>query len=113
MSRHLPRALLVAVLGFTFVTVQAADPIPLKVAPKKPGEVKGLDADPALVQGEAASKQEALRRRFDDFKQSLLRLAQRLEASSKAEDREKAATLKKAIALASEQGVDTKFTTLV
>src|SRR5262249_21009729 len=54
-----------------------------------------------------------LRRQFEEFKQSLLRLKQRLESSPKQEDREKARVLNEALAKASEQGTDTKFTTLV
>src|SRR4051794_28693185 len=113
MSRKLPSSLLVAALMFALVNVRAADRASVKAPVKKPAEITAPDADPKVLQGEAASKQEALRRQFDDFKQSLLRLAQRLEASSKQEDRDKATILKKAIAQASEQGVDTKFTTLV
>jgi hypothetical protein len=62
---------------------------------------------------EAAVNQEILARQFRDFEQALLRLAQRLERSSRPEDRERAANLKKAIALASDQGVDAKFDKLV
>src|SRR5439155_5811301 len=40
-------------------------------------------------------------------------LAQRLEKSSKPEDRQRADTLKKAIALVGDQGVDLKFKTLI
>src|SRR5262249_39044264 len=62
---------------------------------------------------EAANQQERLRRQFGDFKESLLRLKQRFESSPKPEEREKAKVLERALALASAQGVDTKFTTLV
>jgi hypothetical protein len=68
---------------------------------------------PPANQGEAAVNQEILSRQFRSFEESLLRLAQRLERSAKPEDRERAASLKKAIALASDQGVDNKFDKLV
>ena len=47
---------------------------------------------------EAAMRQERLKDQFGDFKASLLRLAQRLERSSRPEDRERAVILKQAIA---------------
>lgn len=68
---------------------------------------------PAARADEAAVNQEILARQFRDFEQSLLRLAQRLERSSKPEDRERAAGLKKAIAFVSDQGTDAKFDRLI
>src|SRR6266852_473432 len=67
----------------------------------------------AVLKDEARESQQVLERRFKDFEQSLLRLAQRLEKSSKPEDRQRADTLKKAIALVGDQGVDLKFKTLI
>jgi hypothetical protein len=66
------------------------------------------DQPPARLD-EAVVNQEILSRQFREFEQSLLRLAQRLERSPKPEDRDRAANLKKAIALAGDQGVDAKF----
>jgi hypothetical protein len=66
------------------------------------------DKTPARLD-EAVVNQEILGRQFREFEQSLLRLAQRLERSPKPEDRDRAANLKKAIALAGDQGVDAKF----
>jgi hypothetical protein len=68
---------------------------------------------PPAAAGDAALSQEILSRQFRDFKQALLRLAQRLEGSSKPEDRERAVNLKKAIALASEKEVDSEFEKLI
>jgi hypothetical protein len=68
---------------------------------------------PPAAAGDAALNQEILSRQFRDFKQALLRLAQRLEGSSKPEDRERAVNLKKAIALASEKEVDSEFEKLI
>jgi hypothetical protein len=68
---------------------------------------------PPARSDDAAVNQEILARQFRDFEQALLRLAQRLERSTKPEDRERAANLKKAIALASDAGVDAKFDKLV
>lgn len=70
-------------------------------------------AESGPVTAAAAIRQERLARQFKDFEQALLRLAQRLESSSKPEDREKAAILKKAIAKAGDAGIDTKFDRLV
>jgi hypothetical protein len=62
---------------------------------------------------EDAIKEEHLAQQFNEFKSSLHALAQRLERSSKPEDRERAATLKKAIETASKEAVDHKFTKLI
>lgn len=65
------------------------------------------------IKDELTLKKEIDARKFRDFQQSLLRLAQRLEASSKPEDRERAANIRKAIELASASGVDTRFDRLI
>jgi hypothetical protein len=62
---------------------------------------------------ELAARQERLARQFKEFKEALLRLAQRMEKSSKLEDREKAVVLRKAIDLTTNEGVDTKFDKLI
>ncbi len=69
--------------------------------------------DPKVKIEDAANQQEALKRQFDDFKQKLLGLAQRMENSTKSEDREKAKVLRLAIKKASEEGVETKFSSLI
>ncbi len=70
-------------------------------------------ADPKVKIEDAATQQERLKRQFDDFKQKLLGLALRMENSAKPEDREKAKILRQAIKKASEEGVDTKFSSLI
>src|ERR1700730_19331003 len=72
-----------------------------------------VKSQPPAAAGDSALNQEILSRQFRDFKQALLRLAQRLEGSSKPEDRERAVNLKKAIALASEKEVDSEFEKLI
>ncbi len=109
---------LLAVLGVTaatFVLVARADqPFPVKVDAKSKGTTPRVEeGDPRIRIEDAANQQERLKRQFDDFKQSLLNLANRLEKSTRQEDRDKAANLKAAIKKASEEGVDTKFATLV
>jgi hypothetical protein len=93
----------VLVLGLAWSARGADAPATPKPA-AKPVEVKPE---------EAAVSQEILARQFRDFEQSLLRLAQRLERSSKPEDRERAANLKKAIALASDERTEAKFDKLI
>jgi hypothetical protein len=97
-----------AFLAFGWVLAALADE-PKSDDPSKPKDEKPASA----IKEEARDNQQVLERRFKDFEQSLLRLAQRLEKSSKPEDRQRADTLKKAIALTSEQGVDLKFKTLI
>jgi hypothetical protein len=97
-----------------FVLVARAEaPFPVKVDAKKSATERPDQGDPKLLIEDAANQQERLKRQFDDFKQSLLRLAQRLENSPKQEDKDKSKNLKEAIKKASEEGVDSKFGTLV
>src|SRR5438067_2339434 len=91
------------------VALSAADP----TSPKPAAPPAASDADLERIKQQAAFDQERLRRQFNAFQQSLLTLKQRLEKSSKPEDREKAAVLQQAIDLASKEGVDNQFSKLV
>src|SRR5262245_22275372 len=102
-TRRLLATLGVTALAFV-LAAQAADPEPVKKADGR--KVEDLSQDQiTLEQANAILKQDQLKRQFDDFKQSLLRLAHRLESSPRPEDRDKATVLKEAIKKASEQGV--------
>jgi hypothetical protein len=72
-------------------------------------------ADPPVdaVRQEAALRQELLARRFRELEHALLRLAQRLEASPKPEDRDKAAAIRKALEVANKESVDVQFDKLI
>src|SRR2546427_6882359 len=59
----------------------------------------------------AVIDQERMKYQFTELKAALLRLAQRLEHSSRAEDRDRAATLKDAIKKAGEIHPERKFDT--
>src|SRR5262245_27328381 len=72
-----------------------------------------IPADPDEIKNVAAIKQEIQQRQYKEFEQALLRMAQRLEKSSKIEDREKAATLRRAIELSGGAGIDNQFAKLV
>jgi hypothetical protein len=98
-----------SLLAFGWVLVVRADD---PVKPDDSTKPKD-DKSSAAIKEESRENQQMLERRFKDFEQSLLRLAQRLEKSSKPEDRQRAETLKKAIALVGDQGVDLKFKTLI
>src|SRR5271167_3437723 len=102
MMRRILASLAVTCLAFVLVA-RADDP----AKPKKD------DKPPATIQEEVRLQQEILARRFREFEQQLLSLAQRLERSSKQEDREKAQILKDAIKLANESGVDVRFGKLI
>ncbi len=78
-----------------------------------PAKPKSAEKEPGAIREEARENQEILHNRFRKFEQSLLQLAQRLERSSKPEDRERAANLKKAIALVSDEFVNVKFEKLI
>ena len=91
---------LILFLGLAFAIVQAQDTKPAK-------------EDNKAIQADVTGSQERLKQQFKDFTTDLLRLAQRLENSPKAEDRDKAQALKNALKAASEQGIEVKFTTLI
>jgi hypothetical protein len=113
MIRRLLAAFLMAAL-VGVLTTQAQQPVPVKIDAKKKGETKPNEVgDPKLLIEDAATQQDRLKRQFEDFKQSLLRLAQRLESSSRQEDQDKAKVLRDAIKQASDEGIDTKFSSLV
>src|SRR4051794_40976931 len=105
MTRRVLASVVTAALAL--VLFARADDQARKDAPASPAKGAALDKD------EAALKQERLKIQFQDFEAKLLRLAQRLENSSKPEDIEKARVLKRAIDEASKSGVDTKFDKLV
>ncbi|HEY7422966.1 MAG TPA: hypothetical protein VH682_01775, partial [Gemmataceae bacterium] len=114
MSRRLLAVL--GVLATAFVLAARADDRPVvKIVPKSKGDIKRGDdsADPKVKIADAANLQEALKRRFDDFKQQLLTLALRMENSTKAEDRDKAKVLREALKRASAEGVETQFSSLI
>jgi hypothetical protein len=114
MSRRLLAVL--GVLATVFVlTARAQDRLPGKISPKNKGDIKrsGDGADPRIKIEDAATQQQRLKRQFDDFKQKLLGLALRMENSGKAEDRDKAKILRQAIKKASEEGVETDFSSLI
>jgi hypothetical protein len=113
MTSRLLAVLGVLALGFG-LAARAEPGLPVKVAPKTRTEGKGVnEANPKVQIQDAAAEQERLKRQFDDFKQALLGLAQRLENSAKQEDRDKGKVLREAIKKASDEGVDTRFTVLV
>ncbi|GIW81786.1 MAG: hypothetical protein KatS3mg105_3593 [Gemmatales bacterium] len=65
------------------------------------------------LQVELKLKKEIDRRKFTELKAALLRVAQRLAQSEQRADRERALTIRKAIELASKEGVDTQFQHLI
>jgi hypothetical protein len=70
-------------------------------------------ARPDKSSSEIAVDQQILARQYESFEKALMKLAQRLEASTKPEDRERAANLKKAVSLSTEKDVKGKFERLV
>ena len=114
MSRRLLAVL--GVLATAFVlTARAQDRLPGKIDSKNKGDIKRSEdgTEPRIKIEDAATQQERLKRQFDNFKQKLLGLALRMENSGKPEDREKAKILRQAIKKASDEGVETKFSSLI
>ena len=89
-----------------------APALPAQEPEKEPAKPAAPAEGGAEIQ-RSREQQEILNRRFRDFESSLLRLSQRLERSSKPEDRERAANLRKALELASKENTDTKFDRLI
>jgi hypothetical protein len=116
MTRRLlaPLFVLAVMIG---LVAQAADP---QAPAKKPADVtkKKVDGDKLTpeqieaAQKEAALKEDQLKRQFDEVKQMLLRLAQRLDSSPKPEDRDKAKILREALNATSTQTIDAKLIAL-
>ena len=98
MARHVLAVLILGALAGV-VFVHADD------APKK--------KDDKAVRDDVAMQQQRLAAQYRDFEQALLRLAQRLERSSKPEDQARARTLKEAIRKSSDENINTKFDKLI
>src|SRR6266404_2182086 len=102
------RRLLVSVFMLTMAFLVIAEGADLQTSPQQSKEKSAAaDKDDAVV------IQQRLATQFREFEAALLRLAQRLERSGKAEDRDRAVTLKAAIKKASEVGIDARFETLI
>jgi hypothetical protein len=99
MFRRFLATLLIPVAAFFFVVRADDQDSKSQPKPKSPPD--------------AAIDQQRLADQFRAFETALLHLAQRLERSSKPEDRERAAILKEAIKKSSEQNIDMKFKSLV
>lgn len=115
MKRRLSVALGILAATFLILAARAEDRLPLKIGSRSKSDVRRSQdkTDPKIKIEDAATQQERLKRQFDDFKHKLLLLAQRMENSTRPEDRDKAKVLRQAIQKASEEGVETGFTTLI
>jgi hypothetical protein len=100
MTRRLLGGLVVTALAFVLIA-RADDP------------AKDDRVDPKAAADTASNKQDQLRRQYSEFEGALLRLKQRLEASSRQEDKQKAAILDKALQESAKYGIDTRFLKLV
>ena len=114
MTRRVLSTLFVTVTVFALV-VRADDPVKIKTPtgasqPSRPGGEDKLD--PKSTLDDAAFRQAQLAHQFLDLQAAVLRLAQSLE-NGNAEDKEKAALLKKALEKIAAEGIDSKFNKLV
>jgi hypothetical protein len=112
MIRRLLTALSLTALVCVF-SVRADDEIkgsqPTRKDVRPTREVKG---DPKVLIEDSATRQAALRRAFESFRQRLAVMAGRLENGTD-KDKEKAKSLKKALRLASDLGTEAKFESLI
>ncbi len=110
MTRRVLATVFFAAAAFALLA-KAEPPAPSKDKDKaKPPEEK-LDVKQAV--GDLAAKQVRMQALFSDFKSALLRLSQRMAASPKPEDRERAKLLKQALEKANEEGIDNSFDKLI
>jgi hypothetical protein len=95
---------MLALVGVLFLGYAAMGSVqePAKPAPDN----KNAAADLAV-------EQQILARKYQEFEKALMQLAHRLERSTKPEDRERAANIKKAIAYSADQDVKGKFEQLI
>ena len=70
-------------------------------------------AAPAATPDELKNKQEEIKKNFQQFKETLFRLATRLEKSDRQEAKDQAKVIRTALELAEKQGVDGQFSKLV
>ncbi|MEO2089902.1 MAG: hypothetical protein ABGY75_10450, partial [Gemmataceae bacterium] len=68
---------------------------------------------PAATPDELKNKQEEIKKNFQQFKETLFRLATRLEKSDRQEAKDQAKVIRTALELAEKQGVDGQFSKLV
>jgi hypothetical protein len=107
MKRRLPTALpavLTAAAGLFVLTL---------VAPAQPPKEAPPPADVPKSSGDLRKPQEQNAKLFRDLAQGLLRLAQKLERSDKPEDQERAKTIRAALKVAEEAGVENQFQKLI
>jgi hypothetical protein len=79
---------------------------------KKDRNESGLKGDPSILVTDSLTRETQLRRSFELFRQKLAIMANRLENGSD-KDKEKAKALRKALKMASEQGTEGKFDSLI
>src|SRR5258708_26899179 len=100
MTRRLLGGLVATTLAFVLIA-RADDP------------TKEAGVDPKAAADAASNKQDQLRRQFSEFEGALLRLKQRLAASSLPQDQHKAANLQKALSKANNERIDHRFMNLL
>jgi hypothetical protein len=104
------RTALALLLGLTVVAslaVRADTRAGKKAAPK------AFKGDPAVVFGDSATRQAALKRSFEILRNRLSTLAARMEATGLDPDKKKAEIIRKALKAASDLGTEAKFESLV
>src|SRR5258707_14534420 len=116
MARRLLAALFVTATAF--VLVARADPekgLPIPAVKGGGSSATGPkdEIDPKAKIDNAPNEQDRMKRQFEEFKLSLLRLAHRMENSSREEDKQKALVLKDALAEANKMGIEHKMNGLI
>src|SRR5262249_46986466 len=91
----------------------AAGVVALVARAEGPPDPASAATTPDAVRNELVRSQEALARKFWDFRDNLLRQAQRLERGPRPEDRALAETLKKALQSSSDGALDARFAKVI
>src|SRR5947209_3420229 len=102
------RLAVVALGVFALVAVVGPAQPPAAPKPTDPPTAKPEDLSQDLL-----LRNKRLREQYQEFEATLARVAQRLARSDKPEDKAKAAALEQALQIASDEGVEKRFETLI
>ena len=111
MTRRVLASVFFAAAAFVLLAKAEPPTPPAKTDGKPKVEKENLDVKATV--GELTAKQVRMQALFSDFKGALLRLSQRMAASPKPEDQERAKLLKQALEKANEEGIDNSFDKLI
>ncbi|MCI0380664.1 MAG: hypothetical protein L0215_24020 [Gemmataceae bacterium] len=106
-------AMVVGVLGMALALRAQEQPPPRNLLPQLTPGAKSAADEIAKIRDDIRLREQILRSQYAEFESSLLKLKQRLERSSKQEDRDRAAVLAKVLEFSKDSGIGVQFEQLV